>query len=259
MLSLYRTSAGSSVAMSASRRVFHSSIQTLQKSSTPSSSAGAGAGAGAANSATRNGGSVLAFAKENPFLFQLGVATVKTAAADIMAQMVVEKKSFAEIDWKRHAVFVVFGFTYLGGFQYYLMVNKYRQWFPTMDRFAQLSVASKLKDTAGILDAGKMVLFDVLFHLPVLYFPSYYTVKEFVFGYSWNPIDWVRDGVSKYANNAKEDLAAMVKVWFPSDCVQFVLPVHLRLPFRHCVSFLWTAYISFTRGSAEPTKKETES
>jgi hypothetical protein len=61
-----------------------------------------------------------------------------------------------------------------------------------MDRFAKLSFAEKLKDKAGILDAAKMVVFDVTVHLPVIYFPTYYTVKEFVGGKTWNPIDWVR-------------------------------------------------------------------
>ena len=71
-----------------------------------------------------------------------------------MTQMVAEGKSLNEVDWKRNGIFVVFGFAYLGGFQWWLMVNKYRQWFPTMDRFAKLPFAEKLKDTAGILDAG---------------------------------------------------------------------------------------------------------
>ena len=62
----------------------------------------------------------------------------------------------------------------------------------TMDRFAKLSFAEKLKDKAGLLDAAKMVVFDVTVHLPVIYFPTYYTVKEFVGGKTWNPIDWVR-------------------------------------------------------------------
>ena len=61
-----------------------------------------------------------------------------------------------------------------------------------MDRFAKLSFAEKLKDKKGILDAAKMVVFDVTVHLPIIYFPTYYTVKEFVGGESWNPIDWVR-------------------------------------------------------------------
>jgi hypothetical protein len=131
------------------------------------------------------------------------------------------------------------------------MVTKYRQWFPTMDRFGKLSLADKLKDTAGILDAMKMVVFDVTIHLPMMYFPVYYSVKEFVSGISWNPVDWIKDGMKKYSKNYKEDLVAMIKLWGPSDCVQFILPTHIRMPFRHVVSFFWTAYVSFTRGSIE--------
>lgn len=194
------------------------------------------------------------FAKENPFLFQLGVATVKTAAADIVVQTAVEgKRSPFEIDWKRNAIFVAFGFAYLGGFQYWLLVTKYRHWFPTMDRFAKLPIAEKIKDTAGILDAMKMVCFDVFVHMPFMYFPSYYTCKEFVTSESWNPIDWVSHGFTKYYGNMTDDLTAMIKLWGPSDCIQFVLPLHIRMPFRHMVSFFWTAYISFTRGGVITT------
>lgn len=200
--------------------------------------------------------SIWTFPKDHPFAFQMMVATGKTMAADLIVQKVAEGKSWSEIDWKRNAIFVVFGFVYLGGFQWYLMVTKYRQWFPTMDRFAKLSLAEKMKDTAGILDACKMVIFDIVVHLPLLYFPTYYTVKEFVGGSSWNPLDWAKDGITKYSKNAKEDLTAMVQVWGPSDCIQFILPIHMRLPFRHLISFFWTAYVSFTRGKIETSKHE---
>uniref|UniRef100_A0A7S1ZPE5 Uncharacterized protein n=1 Tax=Trieres chinensis TaxID=1514140 RepID=A0A7S1ZPE5_TRICV len=224
-------------------RIFHSTTQRC-KSTTDAVS-------------TSTGG-IMAFPKEHPFVFQLIVATAKTSAADIVCQVVAERKSFNEIDWKRNGIFVVFGFAYLGGFQYWIMVNKYRQWFPTMDRFAKLSFAEKVKDTAGMLDAVKMVVFDVVVHLPMMYFPTYYTVKEFIGGQTWNPVDWVRDGCSKYAKNAKEDLTAMIQLWGPSDCVQFVLPMHIRMPFRHLVSFFWTAYVSFTRGAIEPKEAKEE-
>lgn len=196
------------------------------------------------------------FPKDHPFAFQLIVATGKTSAADLVVQVVAEKKKFNEIDWKRNGIFVVFWFAYLGGFQWWLMVTKYRQWFPTMDRFAKLSFADKLKDTAGIIDAAKMVVFDVVVHLPMIYFPTYYTVKEFVSMKSYNPVDWAKDGLTKYSVNMKEDLTAMIKLWGPSDCVQFVLPLHIRMPFRHLVSFFWTAYVSFTRGHIEEDKEE---
>jgi len=258
MLSIYKTSVFA-VASTASRRVFHSTVKSFKSAPVMESAAKKSAAESVAKpsvKASTSSSGPMAFAKENPFVFQLGVATVKTSAADLLAQVVGEQKSLGEVDWKRNAIFVVFGFAYLGGFQYWLMVNKYRQWFPTMDRFAKLTFAQKLKDTAGILDAGKMVLFDIIIHLPVMYFPTYYAVKEFVSGSSWNPADWVKDGVTKYSNNAKEDLKAMVQLWLPSDCVQFILPVHIRLPFRHIVSFFWTAYVSFTRGAIEAKKQE---
>mmetsp|Transcript_41745 Transcript_41745/g.97755 ORF Transcript_41745/g.97755 Transcript_41745/m.97755 type:complete len:264 (-) Transcript_41745:237-1028(-) len=193
---------------------------------------------------------VKSFPKRNPFLFQLGVATAKTSAADIMAQVVAEGKKWNEIDWKRNGIFIVFGAAYLGGFQYWIMVNKYRQWFPTMDAFGKLSLGEKLKHKAGLIDAGKMVLFDICVHMPWMYFPSYYTCKQFVFGDSWNPVDWVKTGCAQYYSNMKEDISAMVKLWGPSDCIQFALPMHIRMPFRHMVSFFWTSYVSYTRGSA---------
>mmetsp|Transcript_52433 Transcript_52433/g.147137 ORF Transcript_52433/g.147137 Transcript_52433/m.147137 type:complete len:259 (-) Transcript_52433:42-818(-) len=257
MFSMYRSSV-CAVATTASRRAFQSTVKSF-KSAPAMESTKKVVGDTIVKPSTEAGvssGGIMAFAKENPFVFQLGIATGKTSAADLLAQVVGEQKSLGEVDWKRNAIFVVFGFAYLGCFQYWLMVNKYRQWFPTMDRFAKLPFAQKLKDTAGILDAGKMVLFDIIIHLPVMYFPTYYAVKEFVGGKSWNPVDWVKDGVTKYTNNAKEDLTAMVQLWLPSDCVQFILPVHIRLPFRHIVSFFWTSYVSFTRGAIETEKKE---
>jgi hypothetical protein len=262
MFSVYRSSV-CSIASTATRRVFNSTVKSVNSVKSSVDGPAIESAAKAAEStvkvaadATKSSGGIMSFAKENPFMFQLGVATVKTSAADLVAQMVAERKSLKDVDWKRNAIFVVFGFAYLGCFQYWLMVTKYRQWFPTMDRFAKLPFAAKLKDTAGLLDAAKMVVFDLVIHMPVMYFPTYYTVKEFVVGHTWNPVDWAREGVTKYANNAKEDLTAMVKLWGPSDCIQFVLPMHIRLPFRHVVSFFWTAYVSFTRGSIEPDKED---
>jgi hypothetical protein len=190
---------------------------------------------------------VLALAQSHPFAFQVGVATVKTMGADLMAQMVVEKKSFSEVDWKRNFLFMIFGAGYLGCFQGVLMINLYGRWFPTMHKFAAMPFKEKLGYTAGLMDAGKMVLFDVLVHLPFIYFPCYYITKEFIFGKTWDATDWVCDGISKWRGNLFADWEALLKVWTPADCIQFVLPMWIRMPFRHCVSFFWTAYVSFTR------------
>jgi hypothetical protein len=256
MIGLYRACAASSVTQ-ASRRALHTTSRSLKASVDAAKSAPKPPQVPKPPVESSTMSKVLAFPKNNPFAFQLMVATGKTAAADLLVQIVAEGKSLSEVDWKRNGIFVVFGFTYLGGFQWWLMVNKYRQWFPTMDRFAKLSFAQKLKDKAGILDAGRMVLFDIFVHMPLIYFPSYYAVKEFVSGEGYNPFSLVKDGVGRYINNAQDDLTAMVKLWGPSDCVQFVLPLHIRMPFRHMVSFFWTAYVSFTRGKIEPVDAPT--
>ena len=139
--------------------------------------------------------SLLSFPQRHPFPFQVGVATVKTSAADFLAQTVVEQKRLHEVDLKRNLLFVLFGAGYLGCFQGLLMVNLYGRWFPTMHKvsrldtnadrydslsphqFAAMPVREKLAYTAGLLDMGKMVLFDICVHLPFIYFPCFYVSK----------------------------------------------------------------------------------
>mmetsp|Transcript_26433 Transcript_26433/g.74382 ORF Transcript_26433/g.74382 Transcript_26433/m.74382 type:complete len:298 (+) Transcript_26433:93-986(+) len=196
---------------------------------------------------------VLAFPKAQPFAFNIAIATVKTSIADIITQVAIEQKE--QIDWTRNGVFVVFGAVYLGGFQYWLQVNMFSKWFPNMARFANQSFSAKIRDTAGLIDTAKQVLFDVFIHLPLMYFPAFYAVKESVMGSSWSPVDWVRDGVTKYYNNFRKDFTAMFCLWAPADCIIFAVPLWLRLPVRHIVSLGWTSYLSFLRGSKDLTSE----
>ena len=151
-----------------------------------------------------------------PFLAQLAVSTVKTTAADLVVQTFAEKKPLRDIDLRRTAIFAGFGFAYLGCFQWYLLINTYSKWFPTMKHFAALPLREKLRCKQGLIEGVKMVIFDVVVHSPMIYFPSYYTLKEFVGGSSWNPTDWVKDGLRKYYMNARQDLSAMAVVTIPS-------------------------------------------
>jgi hypothetical protein len=141
MFSVYRSSVFS-IASSASRRVYHSSVRSLKTSiNEPATKASSNAKVAAekvgensakteAASSSSSPSSSSSWIKENQFTFQLGVATVKTSAADLLAQIVAEKKSLSEVDLKRNLIFVVFGFAYLGCFQYWLMITKFRVWFP---------------------------------------------------------------------------------------------------------------------------------
>lgn len=49
-------------------------------------------------------------------------------------------------------------------------------------------------------------------HLPFMYFPTFYAVKESVQGSSWSPMDWVQGGCTKYYNNFQADFTKMFMV-----------------------------------------------
>ena len=85
----------------------------------------------------------------NPIKFGVSVATVKTAAADLLTQKAIEGKSWDHIDWRRNGLFTVFGFAYQGCFQYYLYVTLFSRWFAGAARFANQPFRAKLTDYAG--------------------------------------------------------------------------------------------------------------
>lgn len=69
------------------------------------------------------GFSYVDFAKENPFVNNLLIATCKTAAADLLAQLVIAQTPISELDVQRSALFCLFGAIYLGAFQYAYQVQ----------------------------------------------------------------------------------------------------------------------------------------
>jgi len=226
----------------ASKRTVNTVTATTAESAAFSGASTAGPGPGLIAAA-------LAFPKTHPFATNIMVATVKTSCADLIAQCVVERKRLEEVDWKRNMVFVLFGAGYLGGFQWWLQVTMFRRWFPTMDKFANQSFAAKLRDIPGMIDTAKQVGFDVFVHLPFMYLPSFYVVKEFVQGQSWNPMELTYEALRKYYSNFFSDTAKIVAVWLPGDILCFSIPIYLRLPVRHAGSLIWTSYLSFIRGS----------
>ena len=63
-----------------------------------------------------------------------------------------------------------------------------------------------------------------------------------------DPTVWVGNGLEKYQANFAKDEFDLIRVWLPADLICFSVPLYLRLPVRHVVSFVWTAYLSFARG-----------
>ena len=84
--------------------------------------------------------------------------------------------------------------------------------------------------------------------LTLIYLPTFYTFKAAVFTGSSDPAVWLSSGLGSYEANFAKDEFDLLRVWFPADLVCFSVPLYLRLPVRHVVSFVWTAYLSFARG-----------
>jgi hypothetical protein len=194
------------------------------------------------------GFSYVHFAKTFPQTNNIIIATAKTSAADLVAQCVIERKSLQEVDWKRNLVFCLFGAVYLGAFQYWYQVNVFKRLFPGVEAFTSQPWLAKLKDVPGLMALAGQTVLDVGM-LSFVYLPTFYVFKGFVFGKTWDATEWVKDGIGNYTKNFSKDTFDVVRVWGPADLVCFSVPLWLRLPVRHIVSFVWTAYLSYVRGS----------
>jgi len=186
------------------------------------------------------------FARENPNMNNIGIATIKTASADLLAQVVIAHTPIAEIDWERAFLFCAFGAIYLGAFQYWYQVNVFKKLFD-VDKFTSQPWSEKLKDTEGLKSLAAQTAVDLTV-LTLIYLPTFYVFKAGVFTGSTDPLVWISTGLDNYGTNFRKDEFDLLRVWFPADLVCFSVPLYLRLPARHVVSFVWTAYLSFTRG-----------
>lgn len=186
------------------------------------------------------------FAKQYPFSNNLGIAATKTAAADLIAQVVIAQTPLANIEWDRTLLFFAFGALYSGGFQYLYQVNIFKKLFD-VDKFTSQSWADKLKDEEGLKALAAQTALDLVV-LTLCYLPAFYIFKAGVFSGTMDPAVWTSTGLHTWQDNFAKDEFDLIRVWFPADLICFSVPLHLRMPARHVVSFVWTAYLSFTRG-----------
>ena len=177
-------------------------------------------------------------AKRRPVVTAVITTGLKTSAADLFAQKVLERRE--EIDWNRHIAFSAFGVIYLGGFQYWLYNIKFSQLCaPLTARFGHAAVAP----IKVFLDQG--------LHHPMLYFPFFYGLKAFVEG---KPMSSVAE---KYRREIKDSCLALWKIWVPAQFVNFAfVPRHLRIPYVAAVSFGWTVVLSTMQGRYAKQEEE---
>lgn len=186
------------------------------------------------------------FAKDYPFMNNFIIASLKTCAADVMAQSIIGHTPLSELDLQRSLLFCVFGGLYSGAFQYMYQVQVFKKLFD-VDRFTSQSWSQKLRDIPGVKALAAQTGLDLTI-LTLVYLPAFYIFKASVFSGSSDPSDWFSAGVDTYAMNFGKDETDLLKVWLPADLICFSVPLYLRMPVRQSVSFLWTVYLSFARG-----------
>mmetsp|Transcript_42300 Transcript_42300/g.92706 ORF Transcript_42300/g.92706 Transcript_42300/m.92706 type:complete len:269 (+) Transcript_42300:144-950(+) len=191
--------------------------------------------------------SYASFAKTYPNANNVLIATLKTAAADLLAQTVIGGASLGEVDWQRSFLFCVFGALYLGIFQYWYQVNVFKKVFTNVESFTTQPWKDKLTDGPGLTSLAAQIAVDLTV-LSFIYLPAFYVFKASVFSGSADPTVWASSGLGNYQANFAKDALDVVRVWGPADLIIFSVPLYLRLPVRHVVSFVWTAYLSFVRG-----------
>jgi hypothetical protein len=116
------------------------------------------------------------FAQNYPFANNIAIATCKTAAADLIAQVVIAQ---TPIDWERSLLFCAFGAFYLGGFQYLYQVGVFSKIFD-VDSFTKQTLEEKLKDVPGLKALAAQTVLDLTV-LTLIYLPTFYIFKAGVF------------------------------------------------------------------------------
>lgn len=205
------------------------------------------------------------------FLFGSGIALIKSTAADFAAQTQIECRSNSELNFDRLLLFAMFGLFYTGFVHYGI----YCKLYPKLSHF--LTVQTKIMSNRS--SQITQVMIDSLIHTPFLYFPAFYAVKGLIMQRTLNcnyshiegeelsttethlqkslfnssKMQCVRRSLHTYFYcNFSSDVSAMLAVWLPANVLTFgVIPVHWRVPWLASVSFMWTLYLSHTRGDYE--------
>ena len=221
---------------------------SLQRSSLPSQFTRQGESAiiiDEMNAADDGSWSYATFAREYPNANNLAIASVKTAFADLVAQVGISHTPISDIDWARTSLFFAFGFFYMGGFQYWYQVNVFKRMFD-LDKFTSQCWSDKLKDKDGLISLGAQTLLDMSVST-LVYLPTFYMFQAAVFSGSSDPTVWLSQTFDNLHDNFSKDELDLIRIWGPADLICFSVPLYLRLPTRHAVSFLYITYFRFLR------------
>ena len=189
----------------------------------------------------------------NALGFSVVFGGLKNFAADYIIQTKFEQEG--SLNYRRMFVFTSFGLLYVGGAQY-MIFNR------ILPRFLPGLLQGKLKP------AAKAVMFDQVVHMPFLYLPCFYFIREIgknpdaVLGNIKEKFydEIVRPAYASWKNCFSADMLVEMSIFVPVQALNFtVIKPHFRVPFLTCFGFLWVMTLSYRRGSEIHEEKEDSS
>lgn len=208
--------------------------------------------------------------KAHPFAVGVGIGTVKTGAADFCTQHFIEGRSLPDLDVPRLMCFTLLGFSVIGCVQQAMYVHGLARVFSRAGPFAELPLRAKLQDTEGLRQLVLQTAFVNFVWAPV-FLNFFYVFQEFIQGVS--RASGPRDGtglgsiraqvaagldacrancasaLARCRRNLWEDLCVVWRIWIPGHLVTFAIPMWLRMPTTHGLSFIYFCSVSFMRGN----------
>ena len=168
----------------------------------------------------------------------LAAAMLAAGGKNCTCDLVVQNATEPRIDWRRNALFTGFGLAWIGAGQYFLFNRLFPYWLPGLVAARTLPAAAG----AAFLDAGV--------HMPFLYLPVFYTLREFALKPELTLGGSVRAGMRFYREHVWTDAPLQFCIIYPTQLLNFKLnPPHLRVPTAVLAGAVWVSCLSFLRGN----------
>eukprot|EP00747_Dinoflagellata_sp_TGD_P170730 gnl/TRDRNA2_/TRDRNA2_203034_c0_seq1.p1 gnl/TRDRNA2_/TRDRNA2_203034_c0~~gnl/TRDRNA2_/TRDRNA2_203034_c0_seq1.p1 ORF type:complete len:188 (+),score=10.33 gnl/TRDRNA2_/TRDRNA2_203034_c0_seq1:174-737(+) len=164
----------------------------------------------------------------SPYRGSFVTCLIKGSLADVVAQLVIERKDKAQFSLRRNALFGLWSAAYCGCAQHFIFNIAFTRAFGSGTGFAvALSKAAA----------------DSFAATPLLGIPIYYACKPLIEGTGANPLD----GLREYAVGFADFYFKPAMVWIPAHLITFsVVPPPLRIAWTATVSLGWLSFVSMT-------------
>lgn len=192
--------------------------------------------------------------ERNPTSAAVFAGTTKCVAADVVIQMYFERERYEKegFDFRRLAVFALFGSAYVGYAQYIFYSRIFSRVFPTANFYSTLPFREKLRHTQGLKHLAGQVIADMAFLSPFVYIPIFYMMKGTMLDNKT-----ISQSLTQYKNNLHQDAPAMWSVWLPFAIVNYsCTPLHLRIVTYSAVGFVWAMIVSYYRAGKDRFENE---